>query len=70
MSQLVLSPGYKQHESLCVALLTFGAGRSHGDFTDEETMAERESDFVLGIPFIYPTIHPCIWQILVEPVLG
>lgn len=30
----------------------------------------RERDFVLrGISFIYPTIHPCIWQILIEAVL-
>lgn len=23
-----------------------------------------------GIPFIYPTIHPCIWQMFIKPVLG
>lgn len=31
----------------------------------------RERDSVVGgIPFIYPSIRPCIWQIFIEPVLG
>lgn len=41
------------------------------DFYFKEALAWREREVLVGgIPSIYPTIHPCIWQMLVKPVLG